>query len=204
MTRGLRMFGLILHVVSSVGWFGAAAGFLAIALYARTVGDVQSVHAIGVAISILATFVIVPFAGASLVTGVVLSVASPWGLFRHYWIRVKLVLTMFATVALLREMPRIMSISGAVMPSRVGLEAAEAKMISHAVGGLVMLALITLFAVCKPRSVGQFLPRSLRARCHESAARLVRGVAVVVGMREARKRVGILKRGKKMPSLDRR
>ena len=51
-------------------------------------------------------FVIVPLAIASLLTGVVQALATPWGLFRHYWVVIKLFLTVFATLVLLASPPR--------------------------------------------------------------------------------------------------
>jgi ABC-type anion transport system duplicated permease subunit len=46
-------------------------------------------------------FVIVPLSFASLVTGIVSSLGSPWGLFRHYWVVLKLAMTILATAVLL-------------------------------------------------------------------------------------------------------
>ena len=45
------------------------------------------------AMELAARFVIVPLAFASLLTGVIQSLGTPWGLFRHYWVLVKLLLT---------------------------------------------------------------------------------------------------------------
>ena len=43
----------------------------------------------------------VPLALASLVTGIISSLGTTWGLFRYYWVLVKLGLTSLATLALL-------------------------------------------------------------------------------------------------------
>ena len=51
-----------------------------------------------------ARFVIVPLAFAALLTGLIQSLGTPWGLFRHYWVLTKLLLTVFATVVLLAKM----------------------------------------------------------------------------------------------------
>jgi hypothetical protein len=44
---------------------------------------------------------------ASLLTGFIQSLGTPWGLFRHYWVLVKLLLTVFSTVVLLVKMELI-------------------------------------------------------------------------------------------------
>lgn len=46
-------------------------------------------------------WVIVPLTLASLVTGVLQALGTPWGLLRHYWVAAKLVLTVLATGFLL-------------------------------------------------------------------------------------------------------
>ena len=46
-------------------------------------------------------FVIVPLSLAALLTGIVQSLGTTWGLFRHYWIVTKLLLTFLATIILL-------------------------------------------------------------------------------------------------------
>jgi len=47
---------------------------------------------------LIAKFVIVPLSFAPLVTGPLLSLGTPWGLFRHYWILAKLVVTILCTI----------------------------------------------------------------------------------------------------------
>jgi hypothetical protein len=57
--------------------------------------------------------VVVPLALASLLTGVVSSLGTRWGLFRYYWILVKPLITPFATVVLLVHIQSIELLAGA-------------------------------------------------------------------------------------------
>ncbi len=59
--------------------------------------------------------VIVPLAFASLVIGIVQSLGTPWGLFRHYWIIIKLVLTMIAVAVLMLQTPSVNALSDAAL-----------------------------------------------------------------------------------------
>lgn len=93
MTPALRKLALTAHVTSSVGWLGAVGGFLALALAGLTSQDAQMVRAAYLATDVITWFVIVPLAFGSLLTGLVVSLATPWGLFRHYWVLVKFLLT---------------------------------------------------------------------------------------------------------------
>lgn len=45
-----------------------------------------------------------PFSLAALLTGVVQSVGTAWGLLRHYWVIAKLLITVLATLLLLVHM----------------------------------------------------------------------------------------------------
>lgn len=104
MTPRLRKFALTAHVTSSVGWLGAVAGFLALADAGLTTQDAQMVRAAYVAMELTGWFVIVPLSLASLLTELVQSLGTKWGLFRHYWILVKLLITILATIVLLLHM----------------------------------------------------------------------------------------------------
>ena len=101
LTPRLRKFALTAHITCSVGWLGAVAGFLALALVGLTNNDDQTVRAAYVAMDSTGSFVLVPLALASLLTGLVQSLGTKWGLFRHYWVVFKLLMNVFATVLLL-------------------------------------------------------------------------------------------------------
>ena len=93
MTPGLRRFVLTAHVASSVGWLGAVVAYLALAVAALTNQDAQTVRAAWIAMGLTGRFVIVPLSLASLLIGLVQSLSTPWGLFRHYWVLAKFLLT---------------------------------------------------------------------------------------------------------------
>src|SRR5437899_11571017 len=127
MTPRLRKFALTAHVTSSVGWLGAVAGFLALAVAGLTSQDDQMVRSAYLAMDLIARFVIVPLALASLLTGIVQSLGTQWGLFRHYWVLAKLLITIFATIVLLIKMELIGSaarVAAQTTSSRADLRAA--------------------------------------------------------------------------------
>src|SRR5258708_30257146 len=101
MTPGLRRLALTTHVTSSVGWLGAVAAFLALAIAGVGSQDGQIVRAAYLAMHLITWFVIVPLSFAALFTGIVQSLGTTWGLFDHYWVVTKLMLTNLATMILL-------------------------------------------------------------------------------------------------------
>lgn len=165
MKPGLRKLALTAHITSSVGWLGAVGGFLALAITALNCKDAQMVRASYLAMALIARFVIVPLAFASLLTGIIQALGTPWGLFRHYWILVKLLLTLFATVVLLLKTPLIgYAARQAAAPalSGTGLHAAGRELLVHSAGGLLVLVVVTTLSVYKPWGVTRYGRRKLR------------------------------------------
>jgi hypothetical protein len=100
MTPGVRKLALTAHITSTVGWLGAIAGFLALAVAGLTSPDAQLVRAVYLAMELTGWYAIVPLCLASLVTGLVMSLGTPWRLFRHYWDLVKFLLTIVSALIL--------------------------------------------------------------------------------------------------------
>lgn len=112
MTPVVRKFALTAHVTSSVGWLGAVVAYLVLVVAALTSQDAQRVGAAWIAMELTGWYAIVPLALASVFTGLVNALGTPWGLFRHYWVLVKFLLTVFATIILLLHMPAVSYFAG--------------------------------------------------------------------------------------------
>ena len=149
----LRKFALTAHVTSSVGWLGAVAGFLAPAVAGLTSQDAQMVRAAYLAMDLTTWFVIVPLSLASLLTGLVQSLGTTWGLFRHYWVLAKLLLTILATVALLLHTQPISYMASAASVttlSSADLRGLRIQLVVDAGAALLVLLVATTLAVYKP------------------------------------------------------
>lgn len=153
MTPSLRKFALTTHVASSVGWLGSVAGFLALAIAGVTVQDPQIVRSAYVSMHLITWFVIVPFSLAGFLTGVVQSLGTPWGLFRHYWVVTKLLLTTLATIILLvhtQPIDRVAAMA-AFMPLAAGdLRQLRLQLVGDASAALFVLFATTTLSVYKP------------------------------------------------------
>jgi hypothetical protein len=108
----LRKFALTAHITFSVGWLGAVVAYLALAIAGLTSYDPQRVRAAYVSMELIGWCIIVPFSLATLLAGLVESLGTQWGLFRHWWVLVKFLLTTGATIVLLRHMPAVTRMSG--------------------------------------------------------------------------------------------
>jgi hypothetical protein len=94
MTPNLRKFALTAHIAFSVGWLGAVVAYLAVAIAGLVSQDDQVLHSSYSTMELTGWFVIVPLSLAALLTGLVQSLGTEWGLFRYWWIVEKLVLTL--------------------------------------------------------------------------------------------------------------
>ena len=94
---------LAVHVAASVGWLGAIAAYIALNVPVIAGADEQLVRAAHLMMRPVAWYAAVPLALTWLVTGIVQSLGTPWGLFRHYWVLISLVVTAFATAVLLLQ-----------------------------------------------------------------------------------------------------
>jgi hypothetical protein len=154
MKPALRKAVLTAHITCSVGWLGAVAGFLALATTGLNSKDAEMMRAAYLAMALTARFVIVPLAFASLLTGIVQALGTPWGLFRYHWIVAKLLLTVFATTILLLKMPLIghAARQAMVIGSLSSLGTAGRALVIHSAGGLFVLLVITTLSVYKRAS----------------------------------------------------
>lgn len=167
MTSRLRKFGLTAHVTFSVGWLGAVVAYLALAIAGLTSHDLQLVRATYLAMELIGWLVIIPCCLAALLTGLVQSLGTEWGLFRHYWIVVKLLLTIGATIVLLIHMPavsRMADIAAVTTWSGIDSGPLRTQLLVHAWGGLLVLLTATVLSVYKPWGRTPYGERKQRER----------------------------------------
>lgn len=150
---GTRRFVLTAHVISSVGWLGAAISYLALAIAALVSGESRAISSTWFALELIGWYVIVPLALASLVIGLVQSLSTPWGLFRHYWVLIKFLLTVFATIILVLHMPTVSYFTDLLGASGEADTAGLWGEVLHAGGGLLVLLVNTGLSVYKPRGL---------------------------------------------------
>ena len=151
MAPALRRLTFTTHITSSVGWIGAVLVFLALAVIAMISQDERTVRGAYLVMAPAAWFVLVPLAHASLLSGIVLSLGTTWGLFRHYWVVLKLLVTVFATVILLIYMGTFRQMAGIAADPVVDLDVVRnASPIVHAILALILLIAATVLGVYKP------------------------------------------------------
>lgn len=148
----LRKATLSVHLAVSVGWLGAVAAYLALDIAAATSTDAPTLRAAYLGMGLIAGGVIVPLAVSSLLTGLVVSIGTKWGLLRHWWVVISLGLTVFATAVLLVETGTIAAYAAVAADpaaSEAELDALGSTLV-HSVGGSLVLLVILVLNVYKP------------------------------------------------------
>ena len=170
MTPRLRKFALTAHLAFSVGWIGAVVAYLALGVSAVTSRDAQNVRAAWIAMEVTGWFVIVPLALAALVTGIVMSLGTPWGLFQHYWVLITLVLTALSIVILLVHMPTVSFLADVAREADGADLAGLGGDLLHPGVGLLVLLVIMGLNVYKPRGLTPYGWRKQQERRKQAAS----------------------------------
>ncbi|MFV0132137.1 DUF2269 domain-containing protein [Streptomyces sp. HMX87] len=97
LSRPARRACLVVHVAASASWLGLSLGLLALGTTATTTGTAVTVEASLRAMKLFADRLLLPVAVLTLLSGLLLSLGTPWGLARHRWVWTKFWLTLATT-----------------------------------------------------------------------------------------------------------
>jgi hypothetical protein len=156
MTSNVRKLALTTHVTSSVAWMGGVACFLVLAIAGFSSKQTQTVQAAYVAMNLICWFVVVPLSLASPMSGIVQAIGTPWGLTRHYWVLVKLFVTVPCSAVLLLHMLPTTELAVAAAQGELAGDALHdlrVQLVADSAVALVVLVLTVVLAVFKPRGL---------------------------------------------------
>ena len=156
MKPGVRKFALSAHLTFSVGWIGAVLTYVALGVSAVRSSDADVIRAAWVTMELIGWYVIVPLAVASLVTGVVMALGTKWGLFRHYWVVISFVLTLFCTVVLLLHMPTVSATADVAQAADGAALEGLGGDLFHPGLGLVILLVVQVLNIYKPPGLTRY------------------------------------------------
>ena len=139
---------LTLHIIAGVGLLGDVGAVLAINVRAATTGDAALAAA---SYDLLAMFTVlfgIPLSFIALGTGILLGLASPWGVVRHAWVATKLGLLLGVILV------GALVLGPGTEAMRSGDGGAQARLIAASAYDVVALTLATGLSVFKPRRRG--------------------------------------------------
>ena len=158
MPPALRKFALAVHLTCSVGWIGAVVAYLVLDMTVAISQDPQMVRPAWIAMGLVVAWAIVPLAVASLLTGLVMALFTKWGLFRHWWVLISLLLTIGASLVLWSET----GVIGAA--AAIAADATESTdellalppTLPHSIGGMAVLLIIQTLNIYKPQGLTRY------------------------------------------------
>lgn len=154
MAPRLRRFALTVHITSTVGWLGAIAGFLALAVAGLVSSDVQLVRSSYLAMELIGWYVLVPLSIGSLLSGLAMSLGTIWGLFRHYWVSVKFVVTIISLFILFIYMQTLDQLGDLARDATLSLDQLRnPSPVLHASAAILALLVNTFLSIYKPRGL---------------------------------------------------
>ncbi|MBV8993211.1 MAG: hypothetical protein JO287_05820 [Pseudonocardiales bacterium] len=86
LTRRARAALLTAHIAVSVGWLGLDGALVALEATGLGTGNPGERAGIAAAMAAIVVWVVVPVVSASLLSGLVLALTTPWGLVRYWWV----------------------------------------------------------------------------------------------------------------------
>ena len=155
MSPTLRKALLTAHVVSSVGWIGAVAAFLALALVGSRAGAATATGIYG-AMDTIGLSVIVPASLLAVVTGIVQGLVTQWGLVRYRWVLTKLVLGLLATAALLLHQFTAVAAASRRAAAGDAVGSLASQLVLDAALAIVVLVIATVLSIYKPWGMTRF------------------------------------------------
>jgi hypothetical protein len=159
MSAPFRKLVLLLHIITAVGWPGAVATFLALAINGLTSENPKIVNAAYLAMPPITSYAIVPLAFASLLTGLLLSLGTKWGLVRYYWVLAKLLINVFSIILLLlhtRVIGNVANTAARITLSITDLHEQRVQLVVIAIAALLALLVATILSIYKPRGMTPF------------------------------------------------
>jgi hypothetical protein len=156
MAPRLRKLALTAHVTCSVSSLGGVAAFLVLASIGLVSSEAQVVQGAYIGMKLIAWWVVLPLVLAALLTGLIQSLGTEWGLFRHYWVIGKLALTVITVAVLLAQMGGIHHLADMAAISTLAgsdLLMLRRSTVVHASGGLLVLLVPVALSVFKPRGM---------------------------------------------------
>jgi hypothetical protein len=169
-----RKVALVAHVGCSVGWLGAIVTSLILGVAGLASHDRQVVRAAYLTLETVGWYALIPLSLASLITGLIQSLGSTWGLLRHYWVVAKLLMNLFATGVLLLYMQTLTYLANL---ARTAASVADLDRlrnpspVAHAGAAIALLLVALVLSIYKPRGLTAYGQRKQHQQRMATATR---------------------------------
>lgn len=173
LNRPARRALLVLHVAVSVSWLGVTLGLLALGITGWTTNSAEMAAVAYRAMKVFGDWLVLPLALSALVTGLLLSLGTPWGLARHRWVYLKFWLTLVAL--LLSVFSLRPGIDHLAAEATTGTPAPDIGLVVAPAVASALYFFLTAISVLKPWGLTHRGRRLCEDRTAEARARRVPG-----------------------------
>ncbi len=143
-----RKLLLSIHILTTVGALGAGLVLVMLGIAGLSGADPRTIYP---AAHLVSAWLVAPLAVLSLATGLLLGLLTPWGLFRHWWVTIKLAITVILTgIVLFVLVPRLSAVAQTVITSGTLPTGGRALLVIDPALGSALLALNVFLAIFKP------------------------------------------------------
>ena len=105
MSPPVRKTVLCLHVMMSVSWLGIDFAMLTLGITGLTSSNLETMRESYVTMNRFGQILVMPAGLGAVLTGLLLGLCTPWGLFRYSWVTVKLVIGLVALTLAVFALP---------------------------------------------------------------------------------------------------
>jgi uncharacterized membrane protein len=151
--RRARRHLLFAHVAFSVGWLGIGSTMLLLSLVGLVEGETALGGHVYELMHLMDLALVIPFVLASIISGIALSLATSWGLTKHWWVFVKFLISLtILLVAAFYESFLVRQLAGTLDSS--AQDAGKRLQLFVCMAGFVlMLVVATALSTYKPRGL---------------------------------------------------
>ncbi|OEU96147.1 hypothetical protein AN216_22170 [Streptomyces oceani] len=139
---------MVTHVIVSVGWLGLTLCLLTLAIAGATSEASTTDEMAYRAMRTFSDWLLAPLALLTALSGLVLSLGTPWGLARHWWVWIKFVLTLALIAASLLALRGV--IGHAADQVAAGAEVHAQDLVMGPAVSLTAYVFLTAISVLKP------------------------------------------------------
>jgi uncharacterized membrane protein len=172
---------LFIHIVTGVSWMGTDIALAILVFGALCLDDAERIAANYLAVSYIGVIAVPVLAIAMTVSGIILSIGSGLGLLKHWWVLVKLVISLVLRVLVyaallpeLRTLPDMVEMGASADEARGQLGPTTTELLFPPIVSFTMMAVASLLSIFKPWGKTPWTAssrrRTTRATAHHSHA----------------------------------
>lgn len=102
MNQNSRKVILLFHIITTISWLGSIIAYLPFAIAIINEPSLEALKGSYTAMNLIAWQVVLPLSLLSFISGLILALTSKWGLFKYYWVTIKIGINLVSILVLIK------------------------------------------------------------------------------------------------------